>query len=70
MPADKIKVLNIPLFPYLKPGQEKILPTKRIKPIDSLNLKKMIKEINKSTFIPIAIIKCALEDIPIHTIVT
>lgn len=49
MPADKIKVLNIPLFPYLQPGRKRILPTKRIRPADSLNLKKMIKEIKKST---------------------
>ncbi|MGB8227051.1 MAG: hypothetical protein WCE45_09370 [Sedimentisphaerales bacterium] len=48
MLPDKVKVLTIPLFPYLKPGRKKLQPTKRIRPVDSLNLKKMIKEIDKS----------------------
>lgn len=49
MLPDKVKVLTIPLFPYLQAGRKKPEPTKRIRPADSLNLKKMIKEIDKST---------------------
>lgn len=55
MLPDRIKVLNIPLTPYLPPGRKKILPTKRIRPADSLNLKNMVKEINKSTVITLDI---------------
>ena len=55
MLPDKVKVLTIPLFPYLKLGREKPQPTKRIRPVDSLNLKKMIKEIDKSTIITLDI---------------
>lgn len=51
----KVKVFTIPLFPYLQPGRKKFRPTKRIRPRDSLNLKKMIKEINKSTIITLDI---------------
>ena len=51
----KIKELTIPLSPYLQSGQRKILPTKRIRPVDSLNLKKLVKEINKSDIITLDI---------------
>jgi len=47
----KIKVLTIPLFPFCKPGRKKPIRLKRIRPFDSLNLKKMIKEIHKSSII-------------------
>jgi hypothetical protein len=55
MLPDKVKVLTIPLFPYLQPRLEKPQLTKRIRPADSLNLKKMIKEINKSAIITLDI---------------
>ena len=53
----KITILNIPLFPYRKSGQKKPQPAKRIRPPDSLNLKKMISEIKKSEIITLDINK-------------
>jgi hypothetical protein len=44
----KITKLTIPLFPYLRPGERKPRKTKRIRPLDALNLKKMMREIRKS----------------------
>ena len=55
MLPNKVKVFTIPLFPYLQHGRKKTPPTKRIRPADSLNLKKMVKEISKSTVITLDI---------------
>jgi hypothetical protein len=44
----KIIELTIPLFPYLRPGERKPRRTKRIRPLDALNLKNMLREIRKS----------------------
>ena len=55
MLPNKVKMFTVPLFPYLQPGRKKTLPTKRIRPTDSLNLKKMIEEISKSTVITLDI---------------
>ncbi len=55
MLPDKVKVLNIPLFPYLQPGQKKVGPARRLRPIDSLNLKKIVRELDKNTIITLDI---------------
>jgi len=47
MLARKTVILTIPLFPYLAKGRRKPQKTKRIRPQDALNLKKMLKEMKK-----------------------
>jgi hypothetical protein len=44
----KVVTLTVPLFPYLRNSDKKPQITKRIRPRDALNLKRMLKEIRKS----------------------
>ncbi len=48
MSGEKVTILTIPLFPYLRAGRQKPELPKRIRPQDSLHLKEMLKEIRKS----------------------
>jgi hypothetical protein len=48
MISKKTTILTIPLFPYLQAGRRKPQETKRIRPEDALDLKRMLKEIRKS----------------------
>jgi len=55
MLPENVRVLTIPLSPYLQPGEKKPQETKRIRPKDTLNLKSLLKEIRKSTIITLDI---------------
>jgi hypothetical protein len=48
MPAKKVLMLTIPLFPYLQSSARKPQKTVRIRPADALDLKKTLKEIRKN----------------------
>jgi len=50
-----VRMLTIPLFPYLQPGEKKPRKTKRIRPEDTLDLRSLLKEIEKSTIITLEI---------------
>ena len=49
MIPDRVPQFTIPLFPYLKPGDEKLQVLKRIRPEDALNLQSMAKELKQHT---------------------
>jgi hypothetical protein len=51
----KVRLLTIPLFPYLQPGEEKSRKTKRIRPKNTLDLRNLLKEIEKGTIITLEI---------------
>lgn len=50
-----VRMLTIPLFPYLQPGEERPRETKRIRPDDTLDIRSLLKEIKKSTIITLEI---------------
>jgi hypothetical protein len=50
-----VRMLTIPLFPYLQPGEEKPRETKRIRPEDTLDLRSLLKEIKKSMIITLEV---------------
>ncbi len=55
MKSDTILQLTLPLSPFLKPVKQKVKKTKRLRPLDSLNLKKMIPVLKKSEIIQVDI---------------
>ena len=48
-------VLTIPLAPYIKPGNEAPIPTKRLRPADSVNLPLLLGEFEASTIAKVPI---------------
>lgn len=55
MLPENVRMLTIPLLPYLQPGEKKPRKTKRIRPGDTLDLRSLLKEIKKSTVITLEI---------------
>jgi len=55
MSHKNVRMLTIPLFPYLQPGEKRPRKTKRIRPADTLDISSLLKEIEKSTIITLEI---------------
>ena len=52
---DTYPVVTVPLAPYIKPGNAKPIQTKRLRPIDALDIKGLTKELDANTITTIDI---------------